>query len=59
MWQKEVIGRDINPSELVRCIMEAGAKRVEIKQPVFQNINHTELAQCNTQTIKYGGLEYD
>jgi len=40
-------------------IKEAGAKRVEIKQPVFQNINHTELAQCNTQTIKYGGLEYD
>lgn len=59
LWQKQAIGRDINPSELVRCVMEAGAKRVEITQPIFQNINHTELAHCHTKVVTYGGLEYD
>lgn len=58
-WQKERIGRDINPSELIRCMMEAGAKRVEVKSPIFTSVQHTELAQCNQQTIVYGGLEYD
>lgn len=58
-WQKEAIGRDINPSELIRRMMEAGAKRVEIKHPVFKSVQHTELAQCSNQSIGYGGLEYD
>ena len=58
-WQKEAIGRDINPSELIRCMMEAGAKRVEVRSPLFISVQHTELAQCNRQTIVYGGLEYD
>lgn len=56
---KSAIGRDINPSELIRCMMEAGAKRVEIKHPVFKSVQHTELAQCSNQSIGYGGLEYD
>ena len=59
LWQKEVIGRDINPSELIRRIMEAGAKRAEVKLPIFTKIGHTELASCKAKTLLYGGLEYD
>ena len=59
LWQKQQIGRDINPSELIKQVMQAGAKRVEIVQPDFQEISHTELAQCKNKTVIYGGLEYD
>ncbi len=58
-WQKECIGRDINASELIRCVMEAGAKRVEVTEPVFQPMEHTALAVCEQKEVIYGGLEYD
>lgn len=55
-WQR-VIGRDINPSELIRRIMDAGAKRVEVVQPVYTQVSPTSVAVAGTETISYGGLE--
>lgn len=58
-WQTTEIGRDINPSELVRQIREAGAKRVELTAPDFEKVEDTEVAQLGEKSITYGGLEDD
>lgn len=66
-WQKSVAGRDINPSELTRRIMEAGAKRVEITSPHFIKIKdgkvednyEVELAVNQSKEITYGGIEHE
>lgn len=64
-WQKEVAGRDINPSELTKRMVEAGAKRVEIASPIFTYVKNgkkedgyvVELAFCNSSTVTFGGIE--
>ena len=58
-WQATEIGRDINPSELIRRIKEAGAKRPVIVSPEFTPIGDTEVAQLGTMKVVYGGLEDD
>lgn len=58
-WQTTEIGRDINPSELVRQIREAGAKRVELTAPDFEKVEDTEVAQLGEKSVTYGGLEDD
>lgn len=58
-WQTTEIGRDINPSELIRRIKEAGAKRPIIASPEFTTIGDTEVAQLGTLKVAYGGLEDD
>jgi len=58
-WQTTEIGRDINPSELVRRIREAGAKRVDLTAPAFEKVADTEVAQLGENAVIYGGLEDD
>lgn len=60
-WQIARIGRDINPSELIRQVIVAGAKRVEVTSPTFKALPETSVAQCSAAdvTITYGGLEDD
>ena len=58
-WQTYSIGRDINPSELTKRVVEAGAKRVEVKSPVFAAVPVTTVARLSEKTVKYGGLEDD
>lgn len=58
-WQTYTIGRDINPSELIKRVMAAGAKRVEVTAPVFTTVPTTSVARIGTQTVTYGGVEYD
>ena len=57
LWQKSSIGRDINPSELVRKIINAGAKRVEITAPIFKDIDDINVAVVENKNILYGGIE--
>lgn len=61
LWQTARIGRDINPSELIHQVIDAGAKRVEVTNPVFKVIPETSVAQCAEADVKitYGGLEDD
>lgn len=59
LWQSSRIGRDINPDELTARIMDAGAKRVQIKEPTFRKIGATALAQCGGVDAVYGGIEDD
>lgn len=58
-WQKTKIGRDVNPSMLNHLMIQAGAKRVEIREPVFTTVGDTGLAALREQQIIYGGVERD
>lgn len=58
-WQKARIGRDINPSELIRLIMNAGARRVAITSPTYTIIDKTQVATAGIPKVKYGGIEDD
>jgi phage-related baseplate assembly protein len=58
-WQHEKLGRDINPSELIKRIITAGAKRVELTSPVFTSVPAGSVAKLTTQTVTYGGIEND
>ena len=58
-WQTRTIGRDINPSELMKRIVAAGAKRAEITSPAFTTVPDTSVARIGTQTVTYGGVEND
>ena len=58
-WQCEKIGRDINPDMLVQNIIAAGAKRVEISEPIYQAIGASAIAQMADKTVIYGGIEDD
>jgi Phage-related baseplate assembly protein len=59
IWQTESIGRDINSSELIGRIVRAGAKRVEVLLPSFEQLTDSEVAQLSSKNIEYRGLEND
>lgn len=61
VWQRR-IGRDVNPSELIRLIMAAGAKRVALTTPAYTKINAdvengVQICKITSETVSYGGLE--
>lgn len=58
-WQCEKIGRDINPSKLEHLIMLSGAKRVEIRSPVFTKVEDSEIPLLSSSDVIYGGIEDD
>ena len=58
-WQTEKIGRDINPSYLIKKVMDAGAKRVEVVSPAFTALDETTIATLGAVSVVYGGLEND
>ena len=58
-WQR-AIGRDINPSQLVRMVMDAGAKRVTVTAPTYTAVDATKVSALKGDAvISYGGLEDD
>lgn len=59
-WQKEKIGRDINPDQLCKKLILAGAKRLEIRNPDFRKISQESVALLNGEpVVLYGGMEDD
>lgn len=59
-WQKKRIGRDINPDQLRRMLVSAGAKRLEIRSPDFRKIERSSIALLKGDaSIVYGGVEDD
>ena len=66
-WQSGKMGRDINPSELIKLCVEAGAKRVDVRKPAFTVVKSgekadnyiVELAKLNTQSVNMGGVEVE
>ena len=58
-WQR-AIGRDINPSQLVHMVMDAGAKRVTVTAPTYTTVDATKVSALQGEAvISYGGLEDD
>lgn len=57
-WQRK-IGRDIDSSELIMRVREAGAKRPKLTGPVDTKISETQVAKLNSCKITYGGIEDD
>lgn len=57
LWQDTKIGRDINPDELRKYILNAGACRVDLVSPSFTELGETQLAKVGTVTVDYGGLK--
>ncbi|MNW36143.1 Baseplate J-like protein [compost metagenome] len=58
LWQRSALGRAINPSELIRQVMAAGALRVDLSglSPSFQELEQNQFAVNTTTNITYGGL---
>lgn len=59
LWQRNRMGRDINPDMLRNKIISAGAKRVEVKSPEFTVIESNAVASMVSKEVIYGGLEND
>lgn len=57
VWQKEKLGRDLNPNKLTQLLMLAGAKRVEVQSPLFEKIEKDSVARENVKNIRYMGEE--
>ncbi|MCE5315155.1 MAG: baseplate J/gp47 family protein [Armatimonadota bacterium] len=58
LWQRSAIGRDVNPSELIRRVMDAGALRVTVTNPAYDELTFSELAVLSgTATLTNGGLD--
>jgi phage-related baseplate assembly protein len=55
-WQTTKIGRTINPDELRKLMLNAGASRVDIITPERAAVLINEVAQITTPTITYKGL---
>ncbi len=58
-WQTGEIGRDINPSELIRRMVEAGAKRAVVTKPDFTAVPPSTVARLGKVSVTYGGMEDD
>lgn len=68
VWQSSRIGRDIDPSELIRRIKNAGAARVTVTVPTYkaltrgeydeqnQDYSAVQIAKNKSRKVTYGGL---
>lgn len=54
-WQTEKVGRAINPDALRIHLIGAGAARVDITEPTYQDLTEGEVAQFGTVKVNYGG----
>lgn len=57
LWQRLILGRDINPSQLNKLVLDAGAKRCSIISPDFTVLSKRQLAVLRRKNIYYAGLE--
>ncbi|MDR7867603.1 MAG: baseplate J/gp47 family protein [Sporomusaceae bacterium] len=57
LWQKSKLGRDINPSELNRRMVNAGGKRVLIASPAYTALLKSQVAVAGTVAASFGGFE--
>lgn len=58
-WQRAKLGRDINPTEIIYRLKDAGVKRVEVRSPEFIATDKFTVAHATTINAVFGGLEDD
>lgn len=54
-WQSAALGRDIDPSRLVAYMVNAGATKVQIRQPQQADVAPDAVANCTGTDIIFGG----
>ena len=57
LWQRSRIGRDIDPSELIRIVKNAGASRVAVVSPQHTSVDDLNIAVARTIDVGFGGIE--
>lgn len=55
-WQTEKIGRAINPDELRKRMLNAGADRIEITAPVYAKLESSQAVQITSTSVTYQGV---
>ena len=50
-WQSGKLGRDINPSELYKRVMQAGVKRIELRKPSYVVLQDGKLDPAKTYEL--------
>jgi len=58
-WQREKMGRDVDLSELIARLKQAGASRVAVHSPMFIEVKDKEVAQSTSTSLTLGGLVDD
>lgn len=56
LWQRTALGRDIDPSELIFRVRDAGAIAIAVTSPAQTPVADTEVAQERTVNVTFGGL---
>jgi phage-related baseplate assembly protein len=56
-WQSAALGTDINPSQLIYLMVQAGAKNINVTSPSFATLTDTQIAQIGSMTVAYGGVD--
>ena len=56
-WQGEKIGRDLNRDELIKRMIVAGAKRVELELPNYSILANYQIAKNNEVNMIFAGYE--
>ena len=57
-WQKNKLGRDIIPDELIKRLKLAGVKRTVITSPAYKKLEPHQFAKCNASVVvNYLGVE--
>jgi len=56
-WQQTALGRDINPDELRKRVLNAGASRMVVTTPVYATVNPDQYAHNTASDVTYGGVE--
>lgn len=57
LWQRAMPGRDINPSKLISLVEQAGAKRIQLSEPVFTSLEPVDIAREQNINFVFGGVE--
>ena len=52
-----MLGRDINPDELIKRLKILGVKRVIITQPTFAKVSDQNVAVGTITNVQYLGIE--
>ncbi len=56
-WQMSEIGRDLNPSQLIYLLVNAGACHVVVRSPVWTEIKNASISKASSIKLEYGGVK--
>ena len=56
LWQTEQIGRSVNPDELRKRMLNAGASRIDLTSPVYGELDPSQVAQFTSTSVVYQGV---